>query len=52
MRFFVFDTFHLSLSIAVMMAFSQLNSNLKAQRRIKQLSTVFVLDVRSSNLSK
>ncbi|MHA8067055.1 hypothetical protein V7S76_10280 [Aquirufa sp. ROCK2-A2] len=52
MRFFVFDTFHLSLSIAVMMAFSQLNSNLKAQRRIQQLSTVFVLDVHSSNLSK
>jgi hypothetical protein len=44
LRIFVFDTFHLSLSIAIMMVFSQFNSNMKARRRIKQLSTVFVLD--------
>lgn len=44
LRFFIFDTFHLSLSIAIMMVFSQFNSNMKARRRIKQLSTVFGLD--------
>jgi threonine/homoserine/homoserine lactone efflux protein len=44
LRIFVFYTFHLSLGIAIMMVFSQFNSIMKARRRMKQLSTVFVLD--------
>lgn len=50
--FFTFNTFHLNMSLLLSILITSVIQAYKRSRRIKQLSTVFVLDVRSSNLSK